>query len=47
MNVIIAKQKFLAMITLFTYPFQSLAIVRICFEEEIYAETCLKVRNFS
>jgi len=33
MNVIIVNQKFQPI--LFTYPFQSLAIVRICFEAEI------------
>jgi len=31
---------------LFTYPFQSLAIVRICFEAEIQAQICLKGRKF-
>jgi len=31
---------------LFTYPFQSLANVRICVEAEISAQICLKVRNF-
>jgi len=40
MNVIIVRQTFSA------HPFQSSAIVRICFESGISAQICLKLRHF-
>jgi len=44
MNIIFANKNFQPI--LFPYPFQSSAIVRICFEAGIQAQICLKLCHF-